>query len=244
MSVATNRITLDVTQYVRVNIGQGKFKVQSLQGDCYIVLTDNKPAATNRVAHILRSDTTMDFESHDTNVWVLARENGAQVVVTEWVSSGGGDGFTYQTYYSAYADAVSVSTATPILTLHNPSDNTQFVELARMMLSADKKSTYRLWVTTDPTAIIGATFQPVNSHSGMECDSPDMNASAVRATSYDTTKMTLVTVVIEQSPGIVILPNPNPERIQFTIQPGTYLALESTANTGVASGVLEWGELI
>jgi len=244
MSVSTNRITLDITQYVRVNIGKGKFKVQSLQGDCYIVLTDNKPAASNRVAHILRSDTTMDFEAHDTNVWVLARENGAQVVVTEWVSSGGGDGFTYQTYYSAYADAVPVSTATPILTLYNPPDNTQFVELARMMLSADKKSTYRLWITSDPTAVIGAAFMPVNSSSGMYCDSPDMNGAASTATSYDTSKMSLVTVIIEQSPGIVILPNPNPDRIQFTVPPGTYLALESTANTGIASGVLEWGELI
>jgi hypothetical protein len=71
-----------------------------------------------------------------------------------------------------------------------------------------------------------------------------MDASAVRATSYDHTKMDLVTVIIEQSPGIIILPNPNPERIQFTIPAGTYLCLESTSNSGVASGVLEWGELI
>jgi hypothetical protein len=56
--------------------------------------------------------------------------------------------------------------------------------------------------------------------------------------------MDLVTVVIEQSPATVILDNPNPERIQFTIPPGTYLGLESTATTGIASGVLEWGELI
>jgi hypothetical protein len=78
----------------------------------------------------------------------------------------------------------------------------------------------------------------------MQCDSPDMDASAVRATSYDTSKMQLVTVVIEQSPGIIILPNPNPERIQFNIPAGTYLALESTASTGIASGVLEWGEVL
>ena len=244
MSVATNRITLDPTQYVKVNQGQGRFKIQSLQGDCYIAMTDSKPAVSNRVAHILRSDTTFDFDAHDTNVWVLPREAGTQVVITEWVGGIGSNQFAYQTYYSAYADGVSVSTATPVLTLYNPPGNTQLVELARMMLSADKKSTYRLWITADPTAIIGAAFMPVNSNSGMYCDSPDMNGAASTATSYDTSKMDLVTVIIEQSPGIIILPNPNPERIQFNIPPGTYLALESTASTGIASGVLEWGEVI
>ena len=244
MSVATNRITLDSTQYVKVNQGQGRFKIQSLHGDCYLVLTDNKPAASNRVAHVLRSDTIMDFSAHDTNVWVLARENGSQVVVTEYVGGNSSNQFTYQTHYSAYADGVSVSTATPVLTLYNPPGNTQEVELARMMLSADKKSTYRLWVTDNASAIIGATFQPVNSHSGVYCDSPDMDATAVRATSYNTALMDLVTVVIEQSPALVMVDNPNPERIKFIVPPGTYLALESTASTGIASGVLEWGELI
>jgi len=244
MSVATNRISLDPTQYVKVNQGQGRFKIQSLQGDCYVVMTDSKPAVSNRVAHILRSDTTFDFDAHDTNVWVLPRETGTQVVITEWIGGNSGNQFAYQAYYSAYAEQVPVSTETPILTLHNPSANTQFAELARMMLSADKKSTYRLWVTTDPTAIIGATFQPVNSQSGLECDSDDMDASAVRATSYDHSKMQLVTVVITQQAKMINLNNPNPERIQFTIPAGTYLCLESTSNSGIASGVLEWGELI
>jgi hypothetical protein len=244
MPVATNRISLDPTQYVRVNQEQGRFKIQAIHGDCYLVLTDNKPATSNRVAHALRSGMVMDFEAHDTNVWVLPRENGSQVVVTEYIGGSGNDQFGYQTYYSAYADGISVSTDTPILTLWNPPGNTQLVELARMMLSADKKSTYRLFITDDPTAIIGAAFMPVNSHSGMYCDSPDMNGAATTATSYDHTKMDLVTVIIEQSPGIIILPNPNPERIQFKIPPGTYLALESTASTGIASGVLEWGEVI
>jgi hypothetical protein len=244
MPVATNRISLDPTQYVRVNQGQGRFKVQAIHGDCYLVLTDNKPATSNRVAHALRSGMVMDFEAHDTNVWVLPRENGSQVVVTEYLGGNSGNQFAYQTYYSAYADGVSVSTATPILTLWNPSGNTQLVELARMMLSADKKSTYRLWITTNAAAITGATFQPVNSHSGMYCDSPQMDASAVRATSYNHALMDLVTVVITQQPRMVDLTNPNPERIQFTIPPGTYLGLESTASTGIASGVLEWGEII
>ena len=244
MSVATNRISLDPTQYVKVNQGQGRFKIQSLHGDCYLVLTDNKPAASNRVAHVLRSDTVMDFSAHDTNVWVLARENGSQVVVTEYVGGNSSNQFTYQTYYSAYAESVPVSTETPILTLYNPPGNTQEVELARMMLSADKKSTYRLWITTDLTAITGATFQPVNSQSGMYCDSEDMDATAVRATSYDHSKMNLVTVVITQQAKMINLDNPNPERIKFTIPGGTYLCLESTSNSGIASGVLEWGELI
>ena len=244
MSVATNRITLDPTQYVKVNQGQGRFKIQSLHGDCYLVLTDNKPAASNRVAHVLRSDTIMDFSAHDTNVWVLARENGSQVVVTEYVGGNSSNQFTYQTHYSAYADGVSVSTATPILTLYNPPGNTQEVELARMMLSADKKSTYRLWVTDNAAAITGATFQPVNSHSGMYCDSVNMDATAVKATAYDHSKMNLVTVVITQQAKMINLDNPNPERIKFLVPPGYYLGLESTANTGIASGVLEWGELI
>jgi len=244
MPVSTNRISLDPTQYVRVNTAQGRFKIQAIHGDCYLVLTDNKPATSNRVAHALRSGMVMDFEAHDTNVWVLPRENGSQVVVTEWIGGDGSNQFAYQKYYSAYADGISVSGGTPILTLYNPPANTQLVELARMMLSADKKSTYRLWITDDATAITGATFQPVNSSSGMYCDSPQMDASAVRATNYDHSKMDLVTVVITQQPKMISLNNPNPERIQFTIPPGTYLALESTATTGIASGVLEWGELI
>ena len=244
MSVTTNRISLDPTQYVKVNQGTGKFKIQSVNGDCYLVLTDNKPAVSNRVAHALRAGMVLDFDAHDTNVWVLPRENGTQIVVTEYVGGNSSNQFTYQTHYSAYADGVSISTATPVLTLYNPPGNTQEVELARMMLSADKKSTYRLWVTDNASAIIGATFQPVNSHSGMQCDSPDMDASAVRATSYNTALMDLVTVVIEQSPALVMVDNPNPERIKFIVPPGTYLCLESTASTGIASGVLEWGELI
>ena len=80
----TNRIALSSTQYVRVNIGQGRFLIQSLAGDINVVLTDNQPAVANKATHIVRSDSSMEFPAHGTNVWVLAKSNGAQAIISEF----------------------------------------------------------------------------------------------------------------------------------------------------------------
>ena len=165
------------------------------------------------------------------------------------ITSEGGNLERHQ-FGSASAANVAVATATenPVIVVRNPlqisgETNTRTVQLARITVTCDKKATFHIHMTRDPSLITGATYAPINSGSYVETDSPDMNASAVRATAISTTTMQFVTSVPVQANETRAIDNPLRERIHFPIVRGDYLVIgcEPSAN-GSADVVVEWGE--
>lgn len=153
-------------------------------------------------------------------------------------------------YGSAYAESVSVNgTDAPVLVVHNPlqissTTNTRSISLARVSPKCSKKATFKVWVTRDVTAITGATLKAIGSGSYVETDSTDMDATAVRATSVDTSKMRFITAIpVEAAVGRSV-DNPAKERIQFNLVRGDYLVVTCTASTATAEVVDEWGEQV
>jgi hypothetical protein len=155
----------------------------------------------------------------------------------------------YEEYGSTYAEGVSVSTDTPVVIFHNPmligtKINTRTISLAELDLNCNKKATFKFWVTRDPTAIIGATFTEIGYGSHVQTDSPDINPSAVRATSIDTSKMRLVRPIIVEAARPRIIRNPSPTKIRFPIVRGDYGIITCTSNSAIADAVAVWGEQI
>ena len=116
------------------------------------------------------------------------------------------------------------------------------MSLARISVTNDKKSTFKVWTTRDATAVVGATFKPVNAGSYVESDSTDMDATAVRATSVDTAKMRFITAVPVEAGVAREIDNPYRDKIEFPIVRGDYLVITCTASTSSADVVVEWGE--
>lgn len=241
--MATSKINLSTTQYVRINVGYGQLIVEALAGDVHIAITPNKPAVTNKAFHKLTDRQRITFDRLDTNVWALAKNSGSHAVVSEF------NVIRDQTYFSAYSEQIAISTDTPLIVIRNPltfndETNERDSELARISVSTDKKSAFKFWTTTDETAFTGGVFKPVNSGSHMESDSTDMDATASRVTAIDTSKLNLVTLFFVPSLGRVEIDNPNPAKIEFKITPGVYLVISGTSSSGVADTVIEWGEII
>jgi len=152
-------------------------------------------------------------------------------------------------YGSAYAANVSVTTDTPVIVVRQPlliglRTNTRDLTLARISLNCSKKAVFRVWITRNPAAITGATYQVVNSGSFVECDSPDMNPAAVRATAVNTALLRLVTAVPVEAAVPREVTNPWPNEIVFPVVRGDYLVITCTAATATADAVVEWGEHI
>ncbi len=152
-------------------------------------------------------------------------------------------------YGSAYAANVSVTTGTPVIVVRQPlligpRTNTRDLTLARISLSCSKKAVFRVWLTRNPAAITGATYQVVNSGSFVECDSPDMNPAAVRATAVNTALLRLVTAVPVEASVPREVTNPWPNEIVFPVVRGDYIVITCTAATATADAVVEWGEHI
>lgn len=82
--MATSRIILNKTEYVRINVGSGQLLIEALAGDVHIVLSDVKPAVTNSAFHKLTDRQRLQFDRLDTNVWALGKNATSQAVVTEF----------------------------------------------------------------------------------------------------------------------------------------------------------------
>lgn len=150
-------------------------------------------------------------------------------------------------YGSAYAEDVAVSgTNEPVIVLKQPLTigayaNTQAMILARITVTCDKKAAFKVWMTRDATAITGATFRSVNAGTYVETDSTDMDATAVRATSVDITKMNLVTAIPVLAGTAREVDNPVPLRIIFPVVRGDYLVITCDSTTSVADCMVEYG---
>lgn len=165
------------------------------------------------------------------------------------VTSENGEDNNIEQYASAYAANVAVTTNTPCIIIKSPLlingwVNTRTLTLARISVTCDKKATFQVWTTRDPTAFTGPTFVGIGGGSFTETDSPDSAAGAVRATAVNTAKLHRVTAIPVQALASRSVDNPYRDRIEFPIVRGDYLCVTATAANGVAEVVVEWGEQI
>ena len=166
------------------------------------------------------------------------------------VTSENGEMFDRQQYYSTYAENVAVNgTDAPVIVIYNPlqinsETNTRSLMLARITVLCSKKSTFKVWVTRTASNITGATLQTINAGSYVQCDSPDMNPSAVRATSVTTSGMRFVRSMNVEAAALNSVDNPDSNRIDFLMVRGDYIVITCTAATATAEVNVEWGEYI
>lgn len=153
-------------------------------------------------------------------------------------------------YGSAYAEDVSISTNTPVLSLYQPlqvnsETNTRAAKLVRMSFTCDKKAVFKVWLTRDAGNLTGETFKPIaeSISTTLQADSPDMDATAVTATAATTASMDLVTVVSVPAGETKLIGLPS-ETINFYLVRGDIITVTGSAATGTATVIAEWGEVI
>jgi len=149
-------------------------------------------------------------------------------------------------YASVATIRTITGTDTPLIVICNPLQingvtNTRMLELAQITLTSDKKGTFKVWVTRDPAAIIGATFAVRGLGSYVQTD---VSTGAVPATSVNTALLNLVTSIPVQANVTKQVSNPFSARIDFPIVRGDYLVITLTAATASCDAVVEWGEAI
>lgn len=82
--MATSSVTLDTTQYVRINIGYKSMILQAHRDAVRVVVSDAKPVITNTAFHLI-GDGSDPFPLNivNTNVWALAMSDKSSLIVTE-----------------------------------------------------------------------------------------------------------------------------------------------------------------
>lgn len=81
--MATSRIALDTTQYVRINFGLKPLIIEANEGEIRVAVTQNQPALTNKAYHRVTDRNRLELNSIDANVWALANTTSQKAVVTE-----------------------------------------------------------------------------------------------------------------------------------------------------------------
>lgn len=81
--MATSRIALDPTQYVRINFGLSHLLVEANEGEIKVVVTENQPAITNGAFHRVTDRLRLELTAPDANTWALATTTSQKAVVTE-----------------------------------------------------------------------------------------------------------------------------------------------------------------
>ena len=152
-------------------------------------------------------------------------------------------------YGSAFATGVATGTDKPILIIKQPvlingESNTRDLSLARITFTCSKKATFKVWSTRHVEAITGATFNTVNQGSYVECDSPDMHPSAVRATAVNTSLLRFITGILVEAAVSKEVTNPDANSILFPVVRGDHVIVTCTASAATADVVIEWGEHI
>ncbi len=152
-------------------------------------------------------------------------------------------------YASAYASAVSVTTNTPVISIYNPLQingvtNTRTITLARISFNCSKKGVFKVWMTRSAAAITGETLKVIGDGSFVQCDSVEMDATAVKATAITTANCSLITAVPVEPAVPRLVDNPYQGRIDFPIVRGDYLIVTCTSATATADVVIEWGEQV
>lgn len=82
--MATSSVILDLTQYVRINVGYTSIILQAHRDAVRIVMGETKPIRNNKAFMLLGvSDAPLPLNNVDTNVWALATSKTSSLVVTE-----------------------------------------------------------------------------------------------------------------------------------------------------------------
>lgn len=82
--MATSKVTLDVTQYVRVNIAYTSMHLQAHRDDVRIVMSTAKPVLSNTAFMLLGGDDNpLPIPIVDVNVWALAMSETSSLIVNE-----------------------------------------------------------------------------------------------------------------------------------------------------------------
>ena len=154
-------------------------------------------------------------------------------------------------YNSTYAESISVVTNTPVLTIRQPSSityngvsvvNTRTVTLTRISVACSKKAVFKVWMTRDPSAFIGASY--VNLHNGSFVQTDTAAFGGTKATAVDINKLNFITAIPVEAAVPREVTNPHMNKIVFPVVRGDYLVVTCTSATGSADCVIEIGEEI
>jgi hypothetical protein len=149
-------------------------------------------------------------------------------------------------YASAESDRTVTGTNVPLIVIYNPLQidgrtNTRMLELARITLTSDKRTVFKVWTTRNPAAIIGATFAPRGFGSYVQTD---VSPGGTPATSINTALLVPVTSIPVNANETKETTNPFSGRIDFLLVRGDYLVISLTASNAACDAVVEWGEAI
>lgn len=82
--MATSSVVLDITQYVRVNVGYTSMILQAHNDSVRVVVSDAKPALSNTAFHTLGGgDAPLSIDPVDINVWAIAVTDKSSLIITE-----------------------------------------------------------------------------------------------------------------------------------------------------------------
>ena len=82
--MATSFVTLDTTQYVRINVAYTAMILQAHRDAVRIVMSDAQPALTNTAFHSLGGENEpLHIDVVDVNIWVLAVSDKSSLIVSE-----------------------------------------------------------------------------------------------------------------------------------------------------------------
>ena len=156
------------------------------------------------------------------------------------ITSSGGTTDRLQ-HTSSISNPVICSTNTPILVVKQPplingEINTRDIRIVRIHVLPDKKATVNLWLTRDPTAIVGGVYNVIGNGSYLE-----ENKTAI---SVDITKMSKFLPIKGVAGVHAMINNPEPDVIDFYIVHGEYLVLTGTGASVSIEVVVEFGEEI
>lgn len=137
----------------------------------------------------------------------------------------------------------SGSTAGGVLAIRNPAlapngkINTRDLSLVRVTITADKKSTFKIYQTRDATAITGGTWNVHRDGSFIEANET--------FTALDFAKMQEFSTFKPAAGATIVKDNPSKDVIDFYVIHGDYLVIACTSGANVAAEVsIEWGEEI
>jgi hypothetical protein len=86
--MATGDVTLDTTQYVRINNGLNNIMLQAHRDSVRIVFSEVRPNIGNNAFHQLGGDDpTLQVPLIDVNVWALAMTDTSSLTITETVTA-------------------------------------------------------------------------------------------------------------------------------------------------------------
>lgn len=148
-------------------------------------------------------------------------------------------------YAEHTADRVvsSGATAGGVIALRNPNlapngqTNTRDISLARITVTADKKSTFKVYRTRDLSAITGGSWEGHALGSFVEINTTFTALDFAKLDSFSSFKPAAGATIIKD--------NPAKDTIDFYVVHGDYLVVACTSGVNVAAEVsIEWGEEI